>query len=656
MASQTSQVSLYGDIPHVSSQSEIRLLQVLPSGDDRTPMKFRLFKTALQNAPPFTALSYVWGDPEKTEAVIVNAIKVPITINLYSALSHIQYLFQTSDMEPIRGNLLWVDALCINQEDLDEKGHQVALMGDIFQSAANVVAWLGEGDSYTELAIRTIEEIGAAMPQDFILGGVPSEDWLDALPHVWSRGEGLADEVFNRPLQAVENFMKRSYWSRSWIVQEIVLARKDPLFMVSGTILKYSALEKLMFLWDGILESSSIPYESRLAILKSLSPRGSSLSSIYWLRNVVRKDSGDIGRVRHDWPQGILQMAADGMMATDPRDNIFAFCGLGLTSLTPDYTASIRRIYSRFAKEAIELGLSSQVWQYAGVGLTKATNATYSLPSWVPDLPSIAHLRGTIPPLFSQGFTSNGGLDGEQVGVDDDSCLSCLGYSIDHVSKLFERRLDAKEFTRHVLSELGSTWSRQSTRNSRTPVSTFLRTILVDCANMAERTRLMNDKGAFIKYCVEFLRIFSRQHDNVELQAAINLPNEDETRPLDYFHNQFFPGDVMAPIEAVQWPATYQDIWHSKVDPQVSANLSSSFGRIQSLFLTTDGSLGLGPARMQVGDRIFVLPMCNVPLLLREMNGHYLLVGVCFILGLMDGEVADIVRSEQLKPVSLEIR
>ena len=87
---------------------------------------------------------------------------------------------------------------------------------------------------------------------------------------------------------------------------------------------------------------------------------------------MVQKGSGDKDHLGYDWPQGILQMAVDGLLATDPRDKIFAFCCLALTSMLPDYTISVSNVYSQFAREAIYQGMSSQVWQYSGVGLVTA--------------------------------------------------------------------------------------------------------------------------------------------------------------------------------------------------------------------------------------------------------------------------------------------
>jgi hypothetical protein len=179
--------------------------------------------------------------------------------------------------------------------------------------------------------------------------------------------------------------------------------------------------------------------------------------------------------------------------------------------------------------------------------------------------------------------------------------------------------------------------------------------MLIDCANMPRGTRLMDDRKIFTQFYMEFLRVFSQLHGNSHEQDAIVLPKEGDVNPLNYFHGQIFPGEPFESTEAGLWPTTYQDIWGYEVDPQIRASLSYAFTRVKSLFLTSDGRLGSGPAQMQVGDTIFVLPLCIVPVLLRKANNHYLLVGVCFVLGLMDGEIANIVQENCLEPSQVEL-
>ncbi|EMT67880.1 Heterokaryon incompatibility protein 6, OR allele, partial [Fusarium odoratissimum] len=89
----------------------------------------------------FNALSYVWGDPIVTEAILVNGNRIQVTTNLVSALRYAPYhpsrSKNTTTMKP------WVDAMCINQTDSTEKGHQVSMMTDIYSQSGIVLRWLG---------------------------------------------------------------------------------------------------------------------------------------------------------------------------------------------------------------------------------------------------------------------------------------------------------------------------------------------------------------------------------------------------------------------------------------------------------------------------------------------------------------------------------
>lgn len=114
--------------------NQIRLLRLLPGGweDD---ICCELVYTALGDAPSYQALSYVWGSPKETRSILLDGKGFAVTINLESTLRHIRC--QTENP------YLWVDALCINQADDQEKTHQVNLMGSIYQSSKSVIAYLG---------------------------------------------------------------------------------------------------------------------------------------------------------------------------------------------------------------------------------------------------------------------------------------------------------------------------------------------------------------------------------------------------------------------------------------------------------------------------------------------------------------------------------
>lgn len=112
----------------------------------------------------FEALSYTWGSTDHLEdGFVINSVTsdsvqpimstLPLTTNLASALRHIRSVSKT--------RILWIDAICINQKDFEERGQQVQRMGSIYKSASRVLAWLGPSTQSTKLAISTLEDLGS---------------------------------------------------------------------------------------------------------------------------------------------------------------------------------------------------------------------------------------------------------------------------------------------------------------------------------------------------------------------------------------------------------------------------------------------------------------------------------------------------------------
>ena len=132
--------------PLDASCKEIRLLTI--TGESRGKITCRLHTVSLADGiPRFTALSYVWGSPTPNTSIWVNGAELSITMNLADALksvtSHWQASFPDSDPADFR---LWVDSICINQADLQERGSQVQLMSTLYQSAELVIGWVGAAE------------------------------------------------------------------------------------------------------------------------------------------------------------------------------------------------------------------------------------------------------------------------------------------------------------------------------------------------------------------------------------------------------------------------------------------------------------------------------------------------------------------------------
>jgi hypothetical protein len=129
---------LYRQLP--LSGIEIRLLRLEPGVGPSKEIRASLIKYDLKelktSAPSFQALSYTWGNTSVAKNVIINGIKLPVAENLYSFLKDQQEATQCID--------LWVDAICINQNDLLEKNHQIPMMNMIYSAARELIIYLGE--------------------------------------------------------------------------------------------------------------------------------------------------------------------------------------------------------------------------------------------------------------------------------------------------------------------------------------------------------------------------------------------------------------------------------------------------------------------------------------------------------------------------------
>jgi hypothetical protein len=177
------------DLPSLSnSSSSIRILDLWPA-DERWGIKADLRTVNLADNPNFEALSYEWGDPRKTHSISVQGKRFSVTANLWNALHNVRHQTET--------RALWVDAICIDQTNLDEKSTQVPLMSLIYRRANNVLISLGK-----HTPPRWVEK-------------------SDSL--TWTSGwiKQTADDYWETTAWWLEQLMIEEYWKRCWVVQEI---------------------------------------------------------------------------------------------------------------------------------------------------------------------------------------------------------------------------------------------------------------------------------------------------------------------------------------------------------------------------------------------------------------------------------------------------
>ena len=130
----------------------IRLLRLMPNKNDTANIRCELFEYALRESDkathPYEALSYVWGDEDGRQSLVIDNQYLGVTRNLHAALLRLR------DRDIAR--VIWVDAICINQADEKEKEHQIQSMAKIYGKASRVIVWLGETADDSDGALEAI--------------------------------------------------------------------------------------------------------------------------------------------------------------------------------------------------------------------------------------------------------------------------------------------------------------------------------------------------------------------------------------------------------------------------------------------------------------------------------------------------------------------
>jgi hypothetical protein len=209
------------------TEDHIRLLTLRP-GLLNDPIYGELEHVSLSAKHSYEALSYVWGDASDTSSMILDRTLYPITKNLECALRYLR-----SKEAP---RVLWVDAICINQDDQDEKSEQVPMMGEIYSGATKVYAWLGEADRQINCIFDILQEFRdrkkeITFPTDFdaaerlsffqqLFCGI-FQNKAGTLPE----RSDLDDDILHEEFNWLRALYMRPYWRRVWIVQELVLAK-----------------------------------------------------------------------------------------------------------------------------------------------------------------------------------------------------------------------------------------------------------------------------------------------------------------------------------------------------------------------------------------------------------------------------------------------
>lgn len=357
----------------LSDPSEIRLLELGPVSDAK-PSIWTIRHVSLHNDPAYVALSYVWGDPKDTTPIECNGQKFLVTKNLKNILEQFCTSFKTA--------ILWVDALCINQNDLKERSQQVQMMRLIFEKAHHTYAWLGPVSENSNLAVDFLAGLGYMMQLS---------TWADE-----SQKERSLLNIYPTELPcwaAMFKLLSRPWFTRVWILQEVAVSRDISLFC-GDRFIAWALLDMVI---EGLLRLDLPLY--RVGVYASRKYDLVAAQRLVQLRYYI------LGQ-RYIGLQGLLRISSQHQ-ASDPRDKVYALLGLtdeaDRMGIIPDYndSVSISDIYQSLSMTFLKCPPSTnKLFALSFAGLENHVDD--EMPSWVarwtpagaPDFGAFSHRTG----------------------------------------------------------------------------------------------------------------------------------------------------------------------------------------------------------------------------------------------------------------------
>lgn len=569
---------------------QIRILDLLPceDGNDESLIQCELRIVALDDHPEFDALSYCWG----TNSINKQQIKVSDTCKEISA--HLHAALRRLRVRD-RKRQLWIDQLCIDQNNTDEKTHQVRLMPRIYSACRWCFIWFGDlQDGSDELAWAS----AAAELIEYLANEDATLPW-DPTP-----------ENLQKAAQGVHSMCPKSHpwWKRIWTYQEALLPRRKsilwgPLVVPWQSLTQARARTLTHSFFTGMrLDRSAFRYPGLNPISNCLD---NLLLTVQWINTTAA--GGDDLLV-------ILMKTRSRRDAHQPHDQVFGMLGLVSPKDAPNshkcnYETSPAQVYSAATLDMIvarrcllPLVMNPRIGDKKG---------TANIPRWAIDMASIPNHGADIFYIY-WGYKSYN---------------ACAGRALD--IEAFQRAMTERSIQHRIL---------------------YLKGVLVDTVNVLADERLLipgtQNLRAAIPSTLQIWRALARScvgqgphgmpdHELDENLARLILGDllrdismsvtrkpdrNDIAKGLTLMNGNFLWGE-----ERSIWPR--EDILHSQICNQ-------------TFFITQGGMLGMGHLEMEAGDEVWIFDGGHVPFIVRKRDepSTFDFVGRCYVQGIMHGE------------------
>lgn len=596
----------------------IRLLCLHKDADSCQAGTLEVF--ALDEAPAYYALSYCWGSNHQHVSIQINTNILNVNPELYAGIRRLKQLSLESLELDQKVEYVWIDKICINQDDTREREVQVQLMGRIYSQSVRTVIWLGPDKLSCHSAWTLIDQI-----YDLFRSEYPAALSLTDMPmRLYSDSYHAASGLPNWDSTAWEELrtlLGLPWFTRIWVVQEVVLSSRDP-FVVYGMHVHSWTRFAWTATWlrrSGYLRLTEIP------------------------KVVLNIDSiGNLRRSQVRWPLDVLLFdTSHKFHATDQRDKIFGLLGLAAEThdasnmpeaLRPDYHLDVEAIYRKTALFLFQqkCSLSTMTRISAGCGSLMRDQRMHnlkSLPTWVPDwsdfatraTPSLSWVsysttREPATLQFPQHYLASSGLPADFLDTVNDTTLRISGILADQVTQTIRfgsERLSKARLVESLALSITGVWKMAAPLIPKKGISTWVDHIIrVTTADQHElggrdRDQVLKDGSA---YLYEFIL---KDGDG---ELAMEKP--------------FAEPVIVNAIKELSEGG----------DPEAYAALAANYCFNRTFVITLAGKMGIGPIDSQSGDNVAILYGGQIPYIIRRREPDWALLGESYIEGLMSGE------------------
>lgn len=593
----------------------IRLLE-LYAGDFDDDISVNLQTVSLDSVSSFEALSYTWGgDSDNSSAKVLCGGRV-LTCgpNLYQAL---RYLRRETQKQ-----CLWADALCINQQDDNEKSQQVQIMTEIYSAATRTLIWLGPVTKDTAGALGALKRFGDAVPlaMDLLLTGPSPQNY------------GMLEKVFGSrdapQIRQIGMLIKLPWFHRKWIVQELIRSA-DPVIILGKQTLPWDYLERFII----YLAAYKLEHHLQGAQVDPQVILHSRHANFLTRGRVVRREnvlSTLVGRTVHFC----------SFSCWDDRDHVISLLGLANdvspddVAMFADYSRSAADLFVEFAKWSILRNSRLEVLSMKSWLPVESTK----LPSWAPDISEVSK-SGVFGTLLQYESSYRASRVPKASAAIEGNRLSLSGRIVDIIAHVGEQHTTSSHDPSIYLEDQRDWLEAHKQRyllflNELESVAGFGReegfSPISIGAERAQRLRaLFNRTSSAAKLQQkrrDFLRAVLGDSSNALSDTDLNAFQE----VVQLFRQE---------RAAKMWTPELDRIRHqiAEKSPRFEVQLQK-FG-YRHFFRGDKGRLGWAPRYAEKGDLICVFEGAFTPHVIRQAeSGCFLVVGDCYIHGFMLGE------------------